>query len=103
MSVIIEFVIVPLGKTSLSRYIAEVVKFLEKKGVKYQLTPMATIIEVRDVGEGLRIIEEAHELMFRMGAERVSTSIRIDDRRDKKRRMEDKVKSVLEKAGRVEN
>ncbi|GAB6102844.1 MTH1187 family thiamine-binding protein [Thermococcus atlanticus] len=103
MSVIIEFVIVPLGEISLSRYIAEVVKLLEKKGVKYQLTPMATIIEVQNVGEGLEIIREAHELMFGMGVKRVSTSIRIDDRRDKERRMEDKVEAVLEKAGRVEN
>ena len=99
MSVIIEFVIVPLGEISLSRYVAEVVKFLEKKGVKYQLTPMATVIEVPTVGEGLRIIEEAHELMFKIGAKRVSTSIRIDDRRDRERKMEDKVKSVLKKVG----
>ncbi|WP_461863625.1 MTH1187 family thiamine-binding protein [Thermococcus sp.] len=99
MGVIIEFVIVPLGEISLSRYVAEVVKFLEKKGVKYQLTPMATIIEVPTVGEGLRIIEEAHELMFKIGAKRVSTSIRIDDRRDRERKMEDKVKSVLKKVG----
>ena len=99
MGVIIEFVIVPLGEISLSRYVAEVVKFLEKKGVKYQLTPMATIIEVPTVGEGLRIIEDAHELMFKIGAKRVSTSIRIDDRRDRERKMEDKVKSVLKKVG----
>ncbi|NJD99907.1 MTH1187 family thiamine-binding protein [Thermococcus sp. LS1] len=95
--VIVEFVIVPLGERSLSRYVAEVVKLLEKKGVKYQLTPMATIIEVPTVSEAFTIIEEAHELMFKFGAERVSTTVRIDDRRDKAVHMEDKVKSVLEK------
>ncbi|MCD6559277.1 thiamine-binding protein [Thermococci archaeon] len=99
MSVIIEFIVVPLGELSLSGYVAEVVKFLENKGVKYTLTPMSTIIEVSSIGEGLGIIEEAHELMFRLGAKRVSTTIRIDDRRDKDRKMEDKVKSVLEKMG----
>jgi len=99
--VIVEFVIVPLGEKSLSRYVAEVIKLLERKGVKYQLTPMATIIETKTVREALNIIEEAHELMFRLGAERVSTTIRIDDRRDKERHMEDKVKSVLEKVGEV--
>jgi uncharacterized protein (TIGR00106 family) len=98
VSVIIEFVIVPLGELSLSRYVAEVVKLLEKKGVKYQLTPMSTIIEVSSVSEGFKIIEEAHELMFKLGVKRVSTTIRIDDRRDKRRHMEDKIKSVLEKA-----
>ncbi|NJE42798.1 MTH1187 family thiamine-binding protein [Thermococcus sp. GR6] len=95
--VIVEFVIVPLGERSLSRYVAEVVKLLEKKGVKYQLTPMATIIEVSTVREAFAIIEEAHQLMFKLGADRVSTTVRIDDRRDKAVHMEDKVKSVLEK------
>ena len=95
--VIVEFIIVPLGERSLSRYVAEVVKLLERKGVKYQLTPMSTIIEVPTVGDAFKIIEEAHELTFKLGAERVSTTIRIDDRRDRERHMEDKVKSVMEK------
>ncbi|ASJ00745.1 MTH1187 family thiamine-binding protein [Thermococcus gorgonarius] len=95
--VIVEFAIVPLGERSLSRYVAEVVKLLERKGVKYQLTPMSTIIEVPTVGDAFEIIKEAHELMFTLGAQRVSTTIRIDDRRDRPVRMEDKVRSVMEK------
>ncbi len=95
--VIVEFIIVPLGEKSLSRYVAEVVKLLESKGVKYQLTPMSTIIEVPTVEKAFGIISEAHELMFKLGVERVSTTVRIDDRRDKERKMEDKVKSVMEK------
>lgn len=87
----------PLGEKSLSRYVAEVVKLLDRKGVKYQLTPMATIIEAPTVEDVLKIVAEAHELMFKLGAERVSTTVRIDDRRDKERHMEDKVKSVMEK------
>ncbi|ASI98286.1 MTH1187 family thiamine-binding protein [Thermococcus celer] len=95
--VIVEFIIVPLGERSISRYVAEVVKLLDKKGVKYQLTPMSTVMEVPTVGDAFAIIEEAHELMFKLGAERVSTTVRIDDRRDRERKMEDKVKSVMEK------
>ncbi|WP_297501251.1 MTH1187 family thiamine-binding protein [Thermococcus sp.] len=95
--VIVEFIIVPLGEESLSRYVAEVIKLLEGRGIKYQLTPMSTIIEVPTVRDALDVIGETHELMFKMGAKRVSTTIRIDDRRDKERHMEDKVKSVMEK------
>jgi uncharacterized protein (TIGR00106 family) len=94
---IVEFVIVPLGERSLSRYVAEVIKLLERRGIKYQLTPMSTIIEVPTVKDAFDVIGEAHELMFRLGAERVSTTIRIDDRRDKEVHMEDKVKSVMDK------
>lgn len=81
----------------MSKYIAEAIKLLEEKGVKYQLTPMGTIIEVGSVEEGLKIVGEAHELMFKLGVKRVVTHIKIDDRRDKERKMEDKVKSVIEK------
>ncbi|WP_010478668.1 MTH1187 family thiamine-binding protein [Thermococcus zilligii] len=95
--VIVEFVVVPLGEKSLSRYVAEIVKFLGTKGIKYQLTPMSTIIEVPTVEEAFEIIKEAHELMFKLGAQRVSTTVRIDDRRDRPVRMEDKVRSVMEK------
>ncbi|AEC51818.1 hypothetical protein PNA2_0902 [Pyrococcus sp. NA2] len=98
MSVIIEFSIVPLGKeVSISKYVAKVIELLEKKGVKYELTPMGTIIEVGSLKEGLDLIREAHEMMFEFNFERVLTTIRIDDRRDKERSMEDKVKSVMEK------
>lgn len=95
--VIVEFVVVPLGERSLSRYVAEIVKLLGARGIKYQLTPMSTIIEVPTVEDAFEIIKEAHELMFELGAERVSTTIRIDDRRDKPVHMEDKVRSVKEK------
>ncbi len=95
--VIVEFVVVPLGERSLSGYVAEIVKLLESRGVKYQLTPMSTIIEVPTVGGAFEIIKEAHERMFKLGADRVSTTIRIDDRRDREVKMEDKVRSVMEK------
>ena len=96
--VIVELSVVPLGiDHGFSRYVAKVVKLLEEKGVKYQLTPMGTIIETEELGEALKIIEEAHELMFREGFKRVYTVVKIDDRRDVERSMEDKVSSVMEK------
>ncbi|AFK22012.1 MTH1187 family thiamine-binding protein [Pyrococcus sp. ST04] len=97
MGVIIEFSLIPLGEVSVSKYIARAIKLLEEKGVKYQLTPMGTIIEVDNLKEGLEVIREAHELMFELGIKRVVTYIKIDERRDKERHMEDKVKSVMEK------
>ncbi|NMC75779.1 MAG: MTH1187 family thiamine-binding protein, partial [Candidatus Methanofastidiosa archaeon] len=43
---IVEISFVPIGTgTSLSRYVAKVIKNLEKSGIKYQLTPMGTIVE----------------------------------------------------------
>jgi uncharacterized protein YqgV (UPF0045/DUF77 family) len=36
----------------------------------------------------------AHEAIFKAGAKRVVTDIKIDDRRDEPRKMEDKVEKV---------
>lgn len=40
------------------------------------------------------VIQAIHELPFDKGLDRVCTNIRIDDRRDKSRKMNDKLKSV---------
>jgi uncharacterized protein (TIGR00106 family) len=97
---IVELTIVPLGTgtPSVSHYVAEVHKVLEmaSEPVKFQLTPMSTIIE-GDLEDLLAIIRRMHEVPFQKGAERVSTSIRIDDRRDKTSTMESKLQSVREK------
>jgi uncharacterized protein (TIGR00106 family) len=97
---IVEVTIVPLGtgSPSVSHYVAEVHKVLEQapEPVKFQLTPMSTIIE-GDLNDLLAVIRRMHEVPFGKGAERVSTSIRIDDRRDKPSTMESKLQSVKDK------
>jgi len=77
-----------------SEYVAACHKVLQQeKDLKYQLTPMATIIE-GDLDRILAVIRKMHEVPFAAGAGRVSTTIRIDDRRDKERTMADKIASV---------
>ena len=96
---IVEVTIVPLGtsSTSLSYYVAEVEKVLEKyKELKLTLTPMSTIIE-GDLDLILKAIREMHEVPFSNGAKRVSTRISIDDRRDKVATMKNKINSVKDK------
>jgi len=97
---IVEVTIVPLGTAtpSVSAYVAEVHKVLEQahEPVKYELTSMSTIIE-GELDDLLAVIRRMHEVPFSKGAQRVSTSIRIDDRRDKQASMESKLKSVMEK------
>lgn len=96
--VIIEISVVPIGVgESLSKYVAEAIRKLQELNVKYQLTPMCTIFEASNINEAFKIIAQVHEAVFKAGAKRVVTSIKIDDRRDVKRKMEDKVKSVTEK------
>jgi uncharacterized protein (TIGR00106 family) len=97
---IVEVTIIPLGTASpsASEYVADVHRVLEtaEENIKFQMTPMSTIIE-GDLSDILEVVKRMHEQPFMKGAQRVSTSIRIDERRDKASSMEQKMKSVQEK------
>lgn len=90
--------IAPLGtgSTSLSRYVAGVERILRESGLKHQLTAMGTNIE-GELDAILPVLRRMHEAPFAEGAQRVSTLIKIDDRRDKVHTLEGKVRSVAEK------
>ena len=90
--------ITPLGTgtPSVSRYVAGVQRVLDRSGLAHQLTAMGTIIE-GDLDQILRVVREMHELPFTQGALRVSTLLKIDDRRDKEHSIAGKMRSVEEK------
>ena len=96
--VIAEISVIPLGtaSTSLSHYVAACVDILKQApDVSYQFTAMGTIIQ----GPLERVLELAgkmHQAPFAQGAQRVVTTINIDDRRDKPITIEGKVQAVVE-------
>lgn len=94
---IAEFSIHPIGKgTSVSRYVKKALEEISKiEGLKFEVTPMATVLEARDVSTILKAVELSHVALRRMGARRISSTLRIDERLDKRRSMADKTKSVL--------
>jgi len=94
---IAEITIVPVGVgSSVSDYVAEALRKVRARGLKYQLTPTSTIIE-GELDELFQVLKEMHESPFKKGAPRVLTVIKIDDRRDKPITMEYKVRVVQEK------
>ena len=92
--------IAPLGtaSSSLSPYVAGVERVLRSSGLKHELTAMGSIIE-GNLDEILPVLRVMHEQPFAQGAVRVSTLIKIDDRRDKPGSIEGKIRSVKEKLG----
>jgi uncharacterized protein (TIGR00106 family) len=90
--------ITPLGTgtPSVSRFVAGVERILRETSLHHQLTAMGTIIE-GDLDEILAVVRRMHEHPFTQGAQRVSTSLRIDDRRDKPHSIAGKMSSVEEK------
>jgi len=93
---ILDVSVVPVGtsSTSLSPYVAECVRILQKeKKIKHELTSMGSNLE-GDLKDLMSVVMKMHEAPFKKRAKRVLTTIRIDDRRDKKGTMEGKKKAV---------
>ncbi len=87
--------IAPLGEgVGVSRHVAaalDVARAQEK--VRFRLDPMFTTLE-GELSDVFALIQEMQEAVFAAGAERVSTVVKIDERRDKVTSMEAKVRVV---------
>ena len=94
---IMEINIIPLGtKTpSVSKYIADALRVLGKeKNIIYELTAMGTIVETDSLDLLLTLAKKMHQAVLSGKINRVVTTIKIDDRKDKKISIEEKVSSV---------
>ena len=96
-----ELEIVPVGtkSASLSSLLAEVATLIDQSGLDYRVGPMGTVVE----GEWdplMALAKQCHQAMLR-SADRVMTTIRLDDRKDKTGpRIVQKVQSLEAKVGR---
>ncbi len=82
------------GETGVSAFVAEAERVLQRyPDLEYRLEPMFTTIQ-GDLGRIFAAIEDMHEAVIAMGAQRISTVIKIDDRRDKSSSMEEKIAAV---------
>lgn len=96
---VVELTLVPIGteKTSCSPYVAaayDAVKDNDK--VEIRLNPMGTVLE-GDIDELFACVRKMQEAVFEAGANRVYSVVKIDDRRDKKASLDQKVNSVMSK------
>jgi uncharacterized protein (TIGR00106 family) len=92
---LVEITVVPVGtpSASISAYVAGCLAVLEGQPVKYQLTAMGTIME-GELSLLLALARRMHEQTFARGVDRVVTTLRIDDRRDRTLSIQGKVAAV---------
>jgi uncharacterized protein (TIGR00106 family) len=94
MHVIVDFTVVPLGVgLSLSPYIVEVERVLQRSGLHYELHANGTNVE----GEWeavMAAIRTCHETLHALGVPRIHTDIKLGTRSDREQRMADKIQSV---------
>jgi uncharacterized protein (TIGR00106 family) len=94
----IEFSVVPLGKgASVSPVIARVMKIVIDSGVRYKANPMGTVIE-GDWDRLMGLVKKCHDEAMK-DADRVVTSVKIDDYKGQGDRLDKKLESVEQKLG----
>ena len=95
---IMEVKILPLGtKTaSVSEYVVNALKVLNKNDIKYELTSMGTIMEADSVEYLFDMAKQMHKAALSQ-INRVVTFIELDERIDKELTIEGKLKSAQEK------
>lgn len=97
MNVIIDLCVVPLGVgLSVSKYVAACHEVITGAGLKSSLHAYGTNIE-GDWDTVFKAVKACHEKVHGMGAPRITTTIKLGTRTDRKQGIEDKIKSVKDK------
>ncbi|MHA2091700.1 MAG: MTH1187 family thiamine-binding protein [Candidatus Kariarchaeaceae archaeon] len=94
--IIAELICSPVGVgVSVSEYVKEAVKAIENyPNIRFMHHPMGTVFEADTLDQVFEVTKIAHEAILSKGVKRVVTQLRIDDRKDKSRRMEDKTRAI---------
>ena len=91
-----DLTVIALGRPepSASEYIAEIQRRLAAQDrVRYRMHSMGTSLE-GSTADILAVVAELHAVPFGLGAPRVYTVLKLDERRDKDQTLDDKVTSV---------
>jgi len=96
---IAEISVIPIGEgVDLAGHIAKVLKVIDESGLDYKLNSMGTVVE-GDSDRVFDLIKQCHNKMLE-SSQRVYTTVKIDERNDKKGKMiEHKIQAVEKEAG----
>ena len=97
MTVIALLSVAPVVEGSMADEVAKAVAALDDFDVSYETNPMGTVIEADTVDELFAAAQAAHEAV---DGDRVSTVLKIDDKRTREQRAHEKVDAVEDALGR---
>lgn len=97
MTVIALLSVAPVTEGSMAEDVADAVAALDGFEVAYETNPMGTVIEADDIDTLLAAAGAAHKAV---DADRVSTVLKVDDKRQVNQRAEEKVEDVERELGR---
>ena len=86
--------------TSVSFYIAKAIESIQKmENIRYEINSMGTILESDNVDTINDAAKKMLETVHNLGIDRVEVVIKIDSRRDKHLKMEEKLDSIKKQLG----
>lgn len=97
MTVIALLSVAPVTEGSMASEVAKAVDALDEFDVSYETNPMGTVIEADSADELFAAAQAAHEAV---DGDRVSTVLKIDDKRTSGQRAREKVDAVESELGR---
>ncbi|HTW90394.1 MAG TPA: MTH1187 family thiamine-binding protein [bacterium] len=94
---IVEVSVVPVGtgNTSVSSYVRAAVKIIEETDLDYEINSMGTCVQ-GEWDEIFSTLKAVHDELAKLGCNRIVTTVKIDDRRDKFGAMDAKIAAVEE-------
>ena len=97
MTVIALLSVAPVIEDSMAEAVANAVDAIDAYDVEYETNPMGTVIEAEEIDELFAAAQAAHEAV---DADRVSTVLKIDDKRTREASAAEKVEAVEDALGR---
>lgn len=97
MTVIALLSVAPVVEGSMAGEVAKAVEALDDFDVSYETNPMGTVIEADDIEELMAAATAAHRAV---DGDRVSTVLKIDDKRNRTEAASEKVEAVERELGR---
>ncbi|SNR50290.1 MTH1187 family thiamine-binding protein [Halorubrum vacuolatum] len=97
MTVVALLSVAPVIEGSMSGEVAKAVAALDEFDITYETNPMGTVIEADDIDTLLAAVAAAHKAV---DGDRVSTYLKVDDKRTAETTAADKVAAVEEHLGR---
>jgi len=83
------------GTTSVSFYIAKGIEAIQNiKDIRYSINSMGTVLESENIEKIYEASKTIMDVVHNLGVNRVEIILKIDSRKDKQVRMEDKTESI---------
>jgi uncharacterized protein (TIGR00106 family) len=92
-----EFSIIPLDAEHMSKDVAKVIEILENTGLQYHLGPLSTAVE-GNWDQVMEAIRRCHQVAA-LNHDRVITTIKIDDRKNRPHPLAEMISSVGQQLG----